>query len=173
MSFVLDDPIFKFMRRPIHQGLKAEVRALLDEEQALSGSGAYLARTELHVRRWRLIHKYVHAHAFSTPAHPPRSEQWRGVIDYVHNIGDSELIDWVVIQIDVARNRENGIPDLRPRKNGPCHPLVLEYVVDRKRKALAVHKWALAAGGGASTATETTLTENILVLHAPQGTENL
>lgn len=149
------------------------MRALLDEEAALAGRGAYLARTEVQVRRWRLIHKYVHGHAFTTPGHLPRSEQWRGVVDYVHDIGDPDLIDWVVIQIDVARNRENGIPDLRPRKNGPCHPLILEYVVDRKRKALAVHKWALAAGSGASTATASTLTENILVLHAPQGTENL
>ncbi len=161
------------MRKSNSQGLKAEVRALLDEEEAFVGRGAYLARTELHVRRWRLIHKYVHGHPFTTAAHLPRSEQWRGVVDYVHDIGDQELIDWVVIQIDVARNREHGIPDLRPRKNGPCHPLVLEYVVDRKRKALAVQKWALAAGSGASTATAATLTENILDLHAPQGTENL
>ena len=31
---------------------------------------------------------------------------------------------------------------MRPRKNGPCQPLILEYVGNRKRKALAVLHFA-------------------------------
>ncbi len=48
----------------------------------------------------------------------------------------------MLLQVEVTRNIERGVRDLRPRKIGPCHALLLEYVRDRKRKALAVHKWA-------------------------------
>ena len=33
---------------------------------------------------------------------------------------------------------------MRPRKNGPCHGLLLEYAANRKRKALAVLHFAKA-----------------------------
>ena len=62
-----------------------------------------------------------------------------------------------------------------PRKGGPCHALLMEYIRDRKRKALAVHKWLLAADEG-GTATGETLTENLLARHRVSdtgGTENL
>ncbi|MEQ1712039.1 MAG: hypothetical protein ABL908_11640, partial [Hyphomicrobium sp.] len=67
------------------------------------------------------------------------------VIDRVRDLGESELLDWVLLQVDVARNLEKGVQDMRPRKNGPTFLVMLEYVANRKRKALAILKWVKAA----------------------------
>jgi hypothetical protein len=58
---------------------------------------------------------------------------------------DTELIDWLALQIEVAANLERGVQDMRPRDPGPTWAVALEYVANRKRKALAVLHWAQAA----------------------------
>jgi hypothetical protein len=105
----------------------------------------YHARGELDLRRWRLVHKIVHANPFPTDERLSRSRQWREAVDYARETGDTEVLDWVLQQVKIAEHHENGIQDLRPRKKGPCHPLLLEYVGNRKRKALAVYHWLQAA----------------------------
>jgi len=156
--------------------MRQRIRNILDEERSLE-YGPYGARMELQVRKWRLIHRYVHDHPFSTNTRLPRSDQWRDVIDYARKLEEAEVLDWVLLQVEVADNIERGIRDIRPRKSGPCHDQILEFAADRKRKALAVHKWETAAAtGGANTATARTLTDAILRLHQPVtdgGTENL
>lgn len=74
-----------------------------------------------------------------------RSDQWRSVLDRVRGLNEPELVDWVMLQVEVASNRERGLPDMRPRKNGPTFLVLLEYVANRKRKALALRKWAISA----------------------------
>ena len=108
-------------------------------------------RAELQFRKWRLIHRHIHDTPFHTDQRLARSEQWRAAVDYVRDIGEIELLDWVLQQVEIAGHLEQGIRDLRPRKNGPCHGLILEHVADRKRKAHAVCRWLRAArkGGGA------------------------
>lgn len=131
--------------------LKSELQCIRAAERGL-GPDAHVAGLELSLRRWRLIHKFVHANPFPTRASKPRSRQWRDAAGHAHDIGEPELIDWVLLQSQVAANLERGIHDLRPRKSGPCHPLFEEWVRDRKRKALAVLRWAQAAeeaGSGA------------------------
>ena len=58
---------------------------------------------------------------------------------------ETELIDWAIPQAEIADNLARGIRDMRPRKNGPCHCLLREYVANRKRKALAVLRFAKAS----------------------------
>jgi len=139
--------------------------------------GSYRARIEHQVRKWRLIHRYVHDHPFPTRTDIPRSDQWRAVIEYARDLGDLNVLDWVLLQVEVAANIERGVREMRPRKSGPCHDQLLEVAADRKRKALAVYKWETAATeGGANSATTRTLTDAILKAHQPLvngGTENL
>ncbi|MBL4691554.1 MAG: hypothetical protein JKY68_08880 [Rhodospirillales bacterium] len=153
-----------------------EIRTIADFESSPQfEERPVLARHELVLKKWRLIHKYFHAHPFPMNTRLKRSEQWRDTLQYVRDIGDLEVLDWVLLQAEVAGNIERGIREMRPRKGGPCHALLLEYVRDRKRKALAVYKWARAADED-DTATNETLTPAILARHSTEGTggtENL
>ncbi|MAF94837.1 MAG: hypothetical protein CMM60_03675 [Rhodospirillaceae bacterium] len=153
-----------------------EIRRLIAVEQSPDFKNApVLAQRELQLRKWRLIHKHLHSHPFPTKTRLSRGEQWRDAINYIRDLGEMEILDWMLLQAEVAYNIENGIHDLRPRKNGPCHDLLMEYVNNRKRKALAVYKWVVAASEG-NTATDKTLTPAILKLHSTKGTggtENL
>ena len=56
-------------------------------------------------------------------------------------------MDWLVQQVQVAENIAFGIRDLRPRKNGPVYDVFMEFVSNKKRKAVAVHHWEKAAKG--------------------------
>ncbi len=93
---------------------------------------------DLEFQKWRLIHRRVHGAPFTTSQHLKRSDQWRAALEPVRDIKEPEVLDWAINQVEIASNLERGIPDMRPRKNGACHALVLEYVANRKRKALAV-----------------------------------
>jgi hypothetical protein len=128
-----------------HRGLDDEIRNILERLAALEGNeDAYLARQELEFEKWRLIHKQVHRHPFTTPQRLARSAQWRAAANSIRDLGEVELLDWALQQAEIADNLERGIQDLRPRKNGPCHALVLEYLANCKRKALAVLRFAKA-----------------------------
>ncbi len=118
-------------------------------QAALGGSeSAYLASQELEFEKWRLIHKQVHRHPFTDSDRLARSAQWREAANRIRDLGEMELLDWALQQAEIAGNLERGIQDLRPRRNGPCHALVLEYVANRKRKALAVLRFARAGEDG-------------------------
>ncbi len=108
-------------------------------------------RLDYQLRRWREIHKRLHATPIQPSADLPRAEQWRYIADYVKKqVAEPEIDGWVAEQIAVAENLARGIQDMRPRKQGPVHALLLEWVADRKHKAHAEVKWNLAveeAGG--------------------------
>jgi hypothetical protein len=131
-------------------GLEDEIRNILDRQaahgQAALGDSesAYLASQELEFEKWRLIHKHLHQHLFAVSERLARSAQWREAANRIRDLGEMELLDWTLQQAEIAGNLERGIQDLRPRRNGPCHALVLEYVANRKRKALAVLRFARA-----------------------------
>ncbi|MCC2113228.1 MAG: hypothetical protein KDJ16_14430 [Hyphomicrobiales bacterium] len=134
------------MAGDISKDLLLEIHGVVAKLQDGPGeSFADLGRREIEFQKWQLIHKWIHGRPFRTREHLPRSRQWREALDHVRDLRDQELIDWVLLQAEVAGNLERGIQDLRPRKNGPCHPLILEYVANRKRKALAVLHFARAA----------------------------
>ncbi|HQF31156.1 MAG TPA: hypothetical protein PLJ34_06895 [Hyphomicrobiales bacterium] len=126
--------------------LLREIRAVVEAEQDMEFAAFDdVARCEHELHKWQLIHKYIHDRPFRTRMTIARSEQWREALTEVREVGDPELIDWMLLQVAVAGNLERGIQDLRPRKNGPCHELILEYVGNRKRKALAVLHFAQKA----------------------------
>jgi len=136
------------------RGLEDEIRNILDRQAALGqaahgdGESVYLASQELEFEKWRLIHKQVHQHPFAVSERLARSAQWREAANRIRDLGEMELLDWTLQQAEIAGNLERGIQDLRPRRNGPCHALVLEYVANRKRKALAVLRFAKAGEDG-------------------------
>lgn len=137
-------------RRPTRSELVAlteEVRRIVANERRVIAetSGADSARYQAQLETWRAIQRYMHKTPFRDRAGLKRSDQWRSVLERVRDLDQLELIDWVVLQVEVAGNREKGIPDMRPRKNGHAFLVMLEYVSNRKRKALALLKWALEA----------------------------
>ncbi|MBL6932686.1 MAG: hypothetical protein ISR45_07020 [Rhodospirillales bacterium] len=93
-------------------------------------------------KKWEAIHHYLAAHPFQVSEKLPRFEQWRRVRDHLKKILDEpEMIDWVILQIDVAKNLAAGIHEMRPRKKGPCYDILMEWVIHRERKSKAVVEW--------------------------------
>jgi hypothetical protein len=108
-------------------------------------------RTGIEFDRWRILHKFVHAHPFHPDPALPRGDQWRSLHAHVEtHLGDPEILAWIVEQAEINDNRDRGLHDWRPRKDSACHGLLLEYVGNRKRTALAIHHFALAEKGDAS-----------------------
>ncbi len=133
------------MRKPVRALNRRQIlkiRELLDTEHDVESRGKPLERAEFRFHKWQFIHKTIHDHPFSVRMNQPRAEQWREALNIIRDIGEMELIDWVLLQVEVAQNLSNGIQDMRPRKGGQCHPLLLEYTGNRKRHALAVLHFA-------------------------------
>ena len=142
----LDELIAKQTRRPgASRALLQAIWEASDREAELQDGEVGLALREAQFEKWRLIHKYVHEHPYRDRPGQPRSAQWQAVLDRFRDVRDGEFIDLIVQQVEIARNLENGIQDLRPRKAGPTYLALLEYVSNRKRKALAVLHWARTA----------------------------
>ncbi len=95
--------------------------------------------------KWRLLHEWIRRHPYRDRPLPRRSDVWREAIERFRSLRDPEFIDWLALQIEIAANLENGVPDMRPRDPGPTWIVALEYVANRKRKALAVLHWTEAA----------------------------
>jgi hypothetical protein len=123
--------------------LVAETRAAVERERLCRSKPHTLdvERHALHLAKWRAIHHFLHKTPYRDRPHHKRSQQWGAVAERIRDVGEAELLDWVLLQVDVAKNLERGIQDMRPRKNGPTFLVMLEYVANRKRKALAILKW--------------------------------
>lgn len=129
------------------KALASDTRAAVEREQQCRSMPHTLdiERHALHLAKWRAIHNYLHKTPYRDRPGIRRSQQWVAVVDRIRDLGETELIDWVLLQVDVARNLEKGVQDMRPRKNGPTFLVMLEHVANRKRKALAILKWVKAA----------------------------
>ncbi len=125
------------------QAFRDALRAARQAEEMTPPDGVALRRASF--EKWRLIHEWTRHHPFRDDPRAGRSEQWRAALTRLGDLRDGELIDWLALQIEVAAHLENGIQDLRPRDPGPTWLVTLEYVGNRKRKALAVLHWAEAA----------------------------
>ena len=123
-----------------------DLRRARDCESALSDrEGA----DDLDLRRatfekCRLLHVWTRRHPYRDRPLARRSEVWRAALERFRPLRDAEL-NWLALQIEVAANLEKGVQDMRPRDPGPTWIVTLEYVANRKRKALAVLHWAEAA----------------------------
>jgi len=143
-SFAINDPMARTGGRArLSRSQLAALSEAIDDIVLRQQAGAFddlspLQIQDLEFQKWRLIHRRVHGAPFHTNDRLKRSDQWRAALGPVRDIKEPEVLDWAITQVEIAGNLERGIPDMRPRKNGPCHSLVLEYVANRKRKALAV-----------------------------------
>lgn len=106
-----------------------------------------LQAAQLTFAKWQAIHKYIYARPFRLPEGLNRGEQWQHMARHYASLGDDELDEWLALQAEIADNRQKGIADLRIRRDGPCFLIVLEYVGNRKRTALAILHWAQAQMG--------------------------
>ena len=105
------------------------------------------ARLKAGYNAYSAVHRFIHAQPYHDDPSIARSAQWRQVLARFEDLGDDELNEWLKLQIDVAENIEAGIPDYRPRKDGPTFLILLEFVANRKRKALAILHWLEGARG--------------------------
>ena len=97
---------------------------------------------------------------------------WREALERFRPLRDSEFIDWLALQIEVAANLEKGVPDMRPRDPGPTWIVALEYVANRKRKALAVLRWSEAASrDGCYTVNSARRARSAILSDEPTGAE--
>jgi len=133
------------MRRPVASLNRQQIRkfrVLMQSAPGTQNQDDAGARAEFEFHKWQLIHKIIHDSPFRVKTNCSRADQWRETLDIIRDIDEMELIDWVLLQIEVAENLARGIQDMRPRKGGQCHPLLLEYTGNRKRHALAVLHFA-------------------------------
>ena len=135
-----------FSRRE-HAVFFDELQQARDRETMLGESAVAddLALRRAAFQKWRLLHEWTRRHPFRDRPVARRSHAWREALDRFRPLRDPELIDWLALQIEVAANLEKGVQDMRPRDPGPTWIVALEYVANRKRKALAVLHWAEAA----------------------------
>ena len=92
-------------------------------------------REALEFRRWRLLHKAVHG-----DREPAAGRTVAACRTRVGDPEEPEIDAWIDQQVETATHRATDNPDLGPRKDGPCHDLLLEYVANRKRMAQAVSR---------------------------------
>ena len=62
--------------------------------------------------KWRILHEWIRRHPYRDRPSARRSEMWREGIERFRTLRDPELIDWLVLQIEVAANIENGVLDM-------------------------------------------------------------
>lgn len=122
---------------------------LQDVYDALGASETILGpphvQTGAEFARWRILHKFIHDHPFDADATLPRGDQWRQVFAHIdETLGDPDILAWISEQAEINDNIEAGHPDMRPRKSCPCRTLLLEYVGNAKRTALAIHHFSMA-----------------------------
>jgi hypothetical protein len=117
-----------------------QIHKVIEAEQNSKNEDA-LKVAERIFDKWRIIHKFIHARPFAVEEGLRRSDQWRFVQKKYAPLGEAGLDDWLALQVEIAANREKGLADLRIRRDGPCYLIVLEYVGNKKRTALAVLHW--------------------------------
>lgn len=126
-------------------------------------------RAEIEHRRWQAIHRYVRAVPYRDDFAAPRPRQWQGAMAVARDLGDLDLIEWVVAQIDRAHAEAARRKTSAPAESGtePTYLVLLKAVANNKRKARAALAWTQTAREkGWITCTSGTLGENLLALHA-------
>lgn len=102
-------------------------------------------QTGADLTRWRILHKFIHDNPFDAEDTLSRGDQWRSVHAHIdETLGDADILAWIFEQAEINDNIAGGHPDMRPRKSCQCRTLLLEYVGNAKRTALAIHHFALA-----------------------------
>lgn len=125
---------------------RAEIWDLVRQTMARGTfKGNALGRLKAEHRKWTAIDAYLRKHPFYISPRLARSRQWREALNKVRELREPELIDWICQQVHIASNLERGIRDMRPRRPGQCHEVILIYTKDRVNKAEVVLNWNEAA----------------------------
>jgi hypothetical protein len=120
-------------RRELKERLRELVRV---EASAEFTRVAQEDQCALQAEKWQCVCDLLAVSSFPTRAGTTRSAQWREAAKRLHDLmPPGELIDWALQQADIARNRERGVRDVRPHPDGPCHTLILDYVLMCRDKA--------------------------------------
>lgn len=125
-------------------------------------------QTQSALRKWQAVHRYIRAAPYRDDADAPRSRHWQGAMEIARALGDLDLIEWVMDQIDLAlaagrRGSEYGAEG----GAAPTYLVLLKSVANRRRKARAALRWLeTAREKGWITCDSTTLGANLLLLHA-------
>lgn len=130
-------------------------------------------RAEAEHRRWQSIHRYVRAIPYRDDPAETRPRQWQMVLEHARKLGDLDVMEWAVNQIDRAYAEASRHPGGVPEGAGTqqaCEPVYLVFlkaIANKKRKAKAALQWAQTARqNGWITCTTATLGENLIALHA-------
>jgi hypothetical protein len=126
------------------------------------------AQTLSALGKWQAIHRYIRAAPYRDDPDAPRSRQWQGALALARALGDLDLIEWVVDQIDLALAAgRRGARNEAEEDAAPTYLVLLKSVANRRRKARAALKWLeTAREKGWSTCDSSTLGANLILLHA-------
>jgi hypothetical protein len=137
------------LKNRLRQVARMEADHGLDDEE----------RCALQVEKWVLICDLLALAPFATRSSISRSMQWREAARRLRDsIPPGELIEWALLQADIAHNHERGVRDPRPQLAGPCHKLLLDHAGmrrDQVRAALGSARAARESGADAARSVET------------------
>jgi hypothetical protein len=102
---------------------------------------SHLRQRRLQYEKWRLILQYLRARSLPKPPAAKRSEQWRAMLEATRELLDRDVSEFICLQMEIARNHEKGVRDLRPARRGDVREALLEFVHMRERKALRNLEW--------------------------------
>lgn len=128
-------------------------------------------RAEAEHRRWQAIHRFVRAVPYRDDLRQARPRQWQGAMSIAREIGDLDLLEWVVGQVDKAHLEASrgkaAASSVGVSEAEPTYLVFLKAVANKKRKARAALQWAQnAKEKGWITCTSGTLGENLIALHS-------
>jgi hypothetical protein len=118
----------------IHR-LERDIREPDDSEES------HLRQRRQQYAKWQLMHEYVRLRPFHVNPHQPRSRQWQDALNKVRELRDKDVFDWLLVQADIARHKEQGIQDVRPPSRGTCYESLLAFMRQREHKARVVLEW--------------------------------
>ncbi|MEO5338038.1 MAG: hypothetical protein H7841_14270 [Magnetospirillum sp. WYHS-4] len=133
-------------RRHLGRDYSSLDRALAEERALVGVTVSPMRAAEVQARKWTAIRSYFAEHPFVVSDRLSRAEQWRRAAGHIKDVLDEpELVEWTATQAEIARHRAEGIQDLRPHGDGPCHADLMRWLRGKEYKALAVLGWLEAA----------------------------
>jgi hypothetical protein len=125
-------------------------------------------QTQSALRKWQAVHSYIRAAPYRDDPAAPRARHWQGALEIARALGDLDLIEWVMDQIDLALAAgRRGSENEAEKSAAPTYLVLLKTVANLRRKARVALRWLeTAREKGWITCDSTTLGANLLLLHA-------
>ena len=148
--------------------LGAAQTAIAEDMRIQSRLADEAAQTLSALRKWQAIHRYIRCAPYRDDPDAPRARQWQSALALARALGDFDLIEWAVDQIDLAlASARRGASNEAEHDATPTYLILLKSVANRRRKARVAMKWLeTAREKGWSTCDSSTLGANLILLHA-------